>query len=35
MFEKIEYIFQTTWKEYDEIRTEYDPLYRDSKKFNI
>lgn len=28
-------IWQTTWKEYDEIRKEYDPLYRDINKFNI
>jgi len=33
--ENFEYIWQTTLSEYDKIRTEYDPLYRDSKKFNL
>ena len=33
--ENFGYIFQTTWKEYDEINTKYYPLYRDSKKFNL
>jgi len=33
--ENFGYIFQTSWKEYDEINTKYYPLYRDSKKFNM